>query len=93
MQKQDCPCGRKCIVEKHSDCKDLLEIENNIRYVKSSEREKVRIENEIVQTRIKINSHLDKLLADLIHEIYAKEARENEQIKQVLQSLEKMRDK
>lgn len=38
----------------------------------SLRKEKVRIVNEIVQTRIKINIHLDKLLADFIQEIYAK---------------------
>ncbi|CAG2210091.1 unnamed protein product [Mytilus edulis] len=105
----DCPCCRKCIIETHNNCKDLIEIEDYIKDVKSSARfqeveeimketvenikririnryenltslqeEKNRIENDVVQTRIKINNHLDKLQADLIQDLYAKVEKENE---------------
>ncbi|XP_052077166.1 uncharacterized protein LOC127715168 [Mytilus californianus] len=118
-KKHDCPCCRKCIIETHNNCIDLIEIEDYIKDVKSSARlsdledilnettenvkkicinkqenltslQEVRkkIENEIVQTRIKINNHLDKLQADLIQELYAKEANESKKILQVLKLLE-----
>ncbi|CAC5423037.1 unnamed protein product [Mytilus coruscus] len=117
--KHDCPCCRKCIIETHNNCKDLIEIEDYIKDVKSSTRfneleemlnetaenikririnrqenltslqeERIRIENDIAQTRIKINNHLDILQADLIQNLYAKAMKENEKIQQVLKSLD-----
>ncbi|CAG2210089.1 unnamed protein product [Mytilus edulis] len=54
----------------------------------SLQEERQRIENGIVQTRIKINNHLDKLQADLIQDLYVKELKERKKIQQVLKSLE-----
>ncbi|CAG2210099.1 unnamed protein product [Mytilus edulis] len=54
----------------------------------SLQEEKERIENDIAQTRIKINNHLDKMQADLIQTLYAKVKKENGKIEQVLKSLE-----
>ncbi|CAG2239855.1 unnamed protein product [Mytilus edulis] len=45
--------------------------------LKSLQEEKKKIENDIAQTRIKINNHLDKLQADLIQNLYAKVKKEN----------------
>ncbi|XP_063414507.1 transcription intermediary factor 1-beta-like [Mytilus trossulus] len=118
-KKHDSPCCRKCIIETHNNCKNLIEIEDYIKDIKSSARfqeveemmneaaenikririnrednltslqeEKKRIENDIAQTRIKINNHLDKLQADLIQTLYAKVKKENGKIEQVLKSLE-----
>ncbi|XP_071126772.1 uncharacterized protein [Mytilus edulis] len=118
-RKHDCPCCRKCIIETHNNCKDLIEIEDYIKDVKSSARcneleemlnetaenfkririnreenltslqeERKKIENDIVQTRIKINHYLDKLQADLIQNLFSKVEKENEKIQQVLKSLE-----
>ncbi|XP_071126771.1 uncharacterized protein [Mytilus edulis] len=118
-KKHDSPCCRKCIIETHNNCKNLIEIEDYIKDIKSSARfleveemmnetdenikririnreenlkslqeEKKRIETDILQTRIKINNHLDKLQADLIQTLYAKVEKENEKIQQVLKSLE-----
>ncbi|XP_063416239.1 uncharacterized protein LOC134697882 [Mytilus trossulus] len=119
-KKHDSPCCRKCIIETHNNCKNLIEIEDYIKDIKSSARfqeveemmnetaenierirvnreenltslqeKKKRIENDIVQTRIKINNHLDKLQADLIQTLYTKVEKANEKIQQVLKSLEK----
>ncbi|CAG2231318.1 unnamed protein product [Mytilus edulis] len=113
------PCCRKCIIETHNNCTNLIEIEDYIKDIKSSARfqeveeimnetaenikririnreenlkslqeEKKKIENDIVQTRSKINNYLDKLQADLIQTLYAKVEKENEKIQQVLMSLE-----
>ncbi|CAG2231791.1 unnamed protein product [Mytilus edulis] len=55
----------------------------------SLEEERKKIQNNIIQTRIKINNHLDKLQADLIQNINAKVAKENEKIQKVLKTLGK----
>ncbi|XP_071123276.1 uncharacterized protein [Mytilus edulis] len=35
-KKHDCPCCKKCIVESHTDCKDLTDLDDITRHIKSS---------------------------------------------------------
>ncbi|CAG2210098.1 unnamed protein product [Mytilus edulis] len=80
---------RNC--EKHNEvlqifCKNTIVLaEENLT---SLQEEKKRIENDIAQTRIKINNHLDKLQANLIQTLYAKVKKANGKIEQLLKSLE-----
>ncbi|CAC5423042.1 unnamed protein product [Mytilus coruscus] len=123
-KKHDCPCCRKCIIEAHNNCKDLIAIEDCIKDVKSSARfieleemlnemaenikkirlnrqenlaslkkERKRIEQDIDQMRIQINNHLDKLQANVIQDLYAKEANEIKKIQDVLESLDEKQRK
>ncbi|CAC5404727.1 unnamed protein product [Mytilus coruscus] len=34
--KHDCPCCKKCIVDTHNECKDLIDIDDVLKEVKSS---------------------------------------------------------
>ncbi|XP_071141807.1 E3 ubiquitin-protein ligase TRIM71-like [Mytilus edulis] len=35
-KKHDCPCCRRCVIEKHNDCKDLTAIDDIVQNVKTS---------------------------------------------------------
>ncbi|XP_052065984.1 uncharacterized protein LOC127705679 [Mytilus californianus] len=35
-KKHDCPCCKKCVVEEHNECKDIVDIDDAIKDVKSS---------------------------------------------------------
>ncbi|XP_052089867.1 uncharacterized protein LOC127726529 [Mytilus californianus] len=70
----------------------LLEVAENIKRIKTNrkdnltslEKQKREIEEEIKQTRTKINRHLDGLQDDLIKELKAIEQKENGKIQEVL---------
>ncbi|XP_071121518.1 putative autophagy-related protein 11 [Mytilus edulis] len=60
--------------------------QNNQSTLKEKRKE---IEKEIKKTRMKINSHLDKLQEDLMKQLYGLEEKENSKICQLLSSLDK----
>ncbi|XP_071123419.1 nuclease SbcCD subunit C-like [Mytilus edulis] len=59
--------------------------QNNLSTLK---KQRTEIEKEIMETRIKINNHLDKLQEDLINQLDAVEEIENSKICHLLSSLE-----
>ncbi|CAG2216949.1 unnamed protein product [Mytilus edulis] len=73
----------------------LLEVAENIKLIKTNrgdnlkslEKQKREIEEEIKQTRTKINRHLDELQNDLLKELKATEEKENSKIQKLLSDL------
>ncbi|CAG2231475.1 unnamed protein product [Mytilus edulis] len=118
--KHACPCCSKCMMESHKECQGLVELDDVIHSVKTSnalceieetvveiaenlkkicqhqhdnllnlKEKRKEIEKEIKKTRMKINSHLDKLQDDLMKQLNELEEKESSKNCKLLSSLEK----
>ncbi|CAC5407914.1 unnamed protein product [Mytilus coruscus] len=117
-KKHDCPCCKKCVVESHTECKELTDIDDITRNIKSSNafadieqtlleiaenikrlrinrednltsigKKRREIEKEVLETRDRINLHLDKLQDAALKELKTKEEEERNKIRRSLNSL------
>lgn len=117
-KKHDCPCCKKCVVQSHMECKELTDIDDTTRNVKSSNafadieqilseivenikrlrinreenlasigKKSREIEKEVLETRARINRHLDKLQDAALKELKTREEEESNKIRQLLKSL------
>ncbi|CAC5357680.1 unnamed protein product [Mytilus coruscus] len=85
----------------HEIDQSLLETVVNIKRIISNREDnltslvnqKIEIEDEIKQTRTKINNHLDKLQNDLMKELMATEQKESSKIRKLLTSLKQKEQK
>ncbi|CAG2198768.1 unnamed protein product [Mytilus edulis] len=117
-KNHDCPCCKKCIVESHIQCKELIDIEDITRNIKSSNafadveqtlseiaenikrlridrddnlaligKKSKEIEKEVLETRSRINLHLDKLQDAILKDLKTREEEESNKIRRLLKSM------
>ncbi|XP_071123021.1 uncharacterized protein [Mytilus edulis] len=117
-KKHDCPCCKKCVVDTHIECKELTDIDDITRNIKSSHAfaeieqtlseiaenfrrlrisrednlasigEKCKeIEKEVLETRARINLHLDKLQDAILKDLKTREKEKSNKIRRLMKSM------
>ncbi|CAG2240316.1 unnamed protein product [Mytilus edulis] len=117
-KKHDCPCCKKCVVDSHMECKELTDIDDITRNIKSSNafadieqtlseiaenikrlridrednlasigKKSREIEKEVLETRVRINLHLDKVQNAILKDLKTREEEESNKIRQLLKSM------
>ncbi|XP_071123284.1 uncharacterized protein [Mytilus edulis] len=66
-KKHDCPCCKKCVVESHMECKELTDIDDVTRNIKSSNAfaDIEQTLSEIAENIIRLRIHRDDNLASI----------------------------
>ncbi|CAC5407915.1 unnamed protein product [Mytilus coruscus] len=117
-KKHDCLCCKKCVVASHMECRELIDIDDITRNIKSSDafadidqtlseiaenikrlrinrednlasigKKSREIEKEVLETRARINLHLDKLQNAVLKDLKRREEKESNKIRRLLKSL------
>ncbi|XP_063399118.1 uncharacterized protein LOC134683731 [Mytilus trossulus] len=93
-KKHDCPCCKKCIVETHNDCKDLTDIDDILRDIKSSNAfaEIVLSLSEVAKNFKRLRTNWEENLASLGKKIREIEKAVQETRAKITQHLDKLQD-
>ncbi|CAG2184526.1 unnamed protein product [Mytilus edulis] len=92
--QHDCPCCKKCIVESHTDCKDLTDLDDITRHIKSSNAfaEIQQTLSEVAANVKRLRTHREENLASLGKKSREIEKEVQETRAKINQHLDKLQD-